>query len=458
MKIPSLALALLSPLLPLPPQESLHAQETVELDGLGLRLDFSDFEEIDGRTFGGGQLRGAWTGSLGGAQVVLDVLAFDAKDWGFREPGGVANEVVGFLRDDGDLTVDGSGYHEGPYGHAEYLSVVTGPLVEGDEVTGRQFVAAGLLPDHGYALHARVRPETEEAVKAFQDFLTEGIRYDGEVRDVEWTLDELRARWQADTPPEMHADFLKNLSKKAWVKKAVLRTDHYVILTNASGGKNFARKLEENYREIAKIFPFEDSEAMRLMPVFLFRDVEDYNDFCVKMGMSRGNAGRSAGHAWKDYYATMYRSPNDPVHIHEQTHQLFANRLFLNGGGSWFQEGVAEYVESSENDRNVIARDVKRGRHTPLAEFFALRSLLFQDEEAVSDDTSQAADHYKQAALLIEFLRDGKWGAGKFDRFLTTVGHTRRNDIPAIRQAFLDIYGVTIEGLDQAFQDYCKKR
>ena len=174
---------------------------------------------------------------------------------------------------------------------------------------------------------------------------------------------------------------------------------------------------------------------MRLMPVFLFRDDEEYNDFCVQMGMSRSNAGRSAGHAWKDYYATTYRSPNDPVHIHEQTHQLFSNRLFLSGGGSWFQEGVAEYVETSDNDRNVIAREVKRGRHTPLTEFMAIRSLLFRDEGA-SDDTTEAGDHYKQAALLIEFLREGKWGAGKFERFLTTVGHTRRNDMEALRRAF----------------------
>ena len=39
------------------------------------------------------------------------------------------------------------------------------------------------------------------------------------------------------------------------------RTDHYLIMTNSSGGKLFGRKLEENYDDIAKAFPFEDVEG-----------------------------------------------------------------------------------------------------------------------------------------------------------------------------------------------------
>jgi len=447
---------LLLPLAALALVRTPRGQETVVLEDLGLTLDFSAFETHGGRTFGG-QLRGAWSGRLDGAEVSLDLFALDAGAFGFEEPGEVANDVVRFLRESLDVTVDRSFQLQGPYGWATYLTVVSGPLVAGGEETGRRYVAAGLLPRHGYALHATLRPATAETTSALETFLREALRYAGDVRDPRWSLDEVRARWRADAPEGVQEEFERNLSKPAWVKKSLLRTDHYLVMTNSSGGALFAKKLEENFRAIAETYPFEDIEGMRLMPVFLFQSEGEYHDFCVQRGMSRENARRSAGHAAADYYATSYRSPQDPVHLHEQVHQIFGNRLFLSGGGSWFQEGVAEYVSSSHNDRNGIAREVKKGRHTPLVEFLQLRSLLFSSEAAPSGG-DRAADHYRQAALLIEFLREGEWGRERFGEFLTTVGHVRRGDLEALRAALRGIYDASIEELDRAFQDWCAKR
>ena len=216
--------------------------------------------------------------------------------------------------------------------------------------------------------------------------------------------------------------------------------------------------MEENYDEIAKAFPFEEVEGMRLMPVFLFLTRDQYNEFYAKIAdTSIAAAQRTGGHAWRDYYATWYEAPGDPVHIHECTHQIFKNRLRINGGGSWFQEGVAEYIETSENDRNEVASQVAKGRHTPLRDFVQLRSLLHSSKDDIRGG-SAAGNHYKQAALLIEFLRESKFGKKKFQEFLHRIGKLERNDLAAIERGLLEVYGVDIDGLQEEFVAYWKKR
>jgi hypothetical protein len=69
------------------------------------------------------------------------------------------------------------------------------------------------------------------------------------------------------------------------------------------------------------VFPFTEVAWQRLMPVFLFKDFDGYVAFGKKQGME--DVADTKGHAWKDYYATYYDSPNDPVHIHEATHHGF---------------------------------------------------------------------------------------------------------------------------------------
>jgi hypothetical protein len=175
-------------------------------------------------------------------------------------------------------------------------------------------------------------------------------------------------------------------------------------------------------------------------------------------GTTLESARKSKGHAYKDYYATWYEAPNDPVHVHELTHQIFGNRLYLSGGGSWFQEGVAEYVESSRNDLNPAASQVGRERHVPLRELMEAPSLLFSSSGESKTGTNDAGDQYKQAALLIEFLREGKAVKARFPEFLRTVGKVRRSDVAAIEAAIHAIYETDIAGLEKLWVEYCKKR
>jgi hypothetical protein len=403
-------------------------------------------------------VRASWRGKLGDSDALILLYTFPLERWGFREPGGVTVVMVDWLREKGEFDVDESFEREGKYGFASLLSVVAGPVREEGKVVGRAYAASGLLAQHGYSFHVILKPEPSAEAKAqLLAFFESGITYGGAERDPQWTMEEVQARWAKDAPDELRADFERNLSKKAWVKNAVLRTEHYLVMTNASGGKKFAEQMEENYAAIGKIFALPSGKACRLLPVFLFRVPDEYYAFCVKRGMSLEDAKRSKGHASLDYYATWYESPTDPTHIHEQTHQLFANRLFLTGGGSWFQEGVAEYVESSKNERNVVSSQVAKGRHLALTEFFQRKSLLWSSAKDRKEGGSEAADLYNQAGLFIEFLRESKWGKDRFPLFLETVGRTPRT-LGKLRAAFETIYGVDIEGVDAKFQEYCAAR
>ena len=400
---------------------------------------------------------GTWSGRLGESEIEVGLVVFEEADF-WLEPGDVTDHVVDFLRQKGSFQVNDSAHLQGEYGHASYASLVAGVIpAEGGQPEGTQYLLGGLLDGSGYLVYVECRPEPEASgASLVEAFLEDGIAYDGPVRDPDWTDEEVLERWRRDAPDQLHEDFEKALDRPRDRKKIVIRTDHYLILTNASSGK-FYKKLEEYYDEISEVYPFPSVKGQRLMPIFLFRTAGEYYDYCGKVaGMPRGEAENTKGHAWRDYYATWYEAPNDPVHIHEMTHQIFDNRLHLGGGGSWFQEGVAEYIETSENDRNNVARLVRNGEHVPLREFVGLSSLV--SSEADVRGRGGAGDAYKQAALLIEFLCESKFGKGQFERFLKTMGKLPYNDVEAIDAGFQAIYGRDLEGVEAEWKKYCKKR
>ncbi len=407
-------------------------------------------------------LHGLWTGKLGESEVAVGVYLYDELNPSINEPGDVSDEAVADLRElDGSWVEVGAWYEGGArYGYAPLVKVVEAEWAPGEgRASGAQFLLAGLLTSKGYVLHVRCDPVLDGGDrKVLLKYFRTGIHYDGPERDADWTQEEAKERWIRDMPESMHEDFLFQLSKPKFAKKAVIRTENYIVLTNSSSGKNFAQQLEENYEEIRATFPFEEVEGQRLMPIYLFRTRGQYKQFFAQIaGISLERAGKSGGHAWRDYYATWYEAPGDPVHIHECTHQIFHNRLGLGGAGSWYQEGVAEYMETADNERNTAARLVKKGEHTPLAEFVTLKSLLHSSKDGVKGG-SAAGQHYKQAALLIEFLRESKFGKGKFTDFIFTMGRIPRNDEEAIEAAFRRIYGLGFEGMDAEWQEYCERR
>ena len=419
----------------------------------GLTLELPALEGLKPVEVRNAQIAARWTGRLGASDLSIDVVVLDAAEFGFREPEDVLSTFeghhVGQYEERGMRVVLGArDVVAGAFGYVPYASTVTADASTAQGDAGRLWIECGLSPTRGWAVLVEAFPVPDAAgVEAIEAFLTEGVVGEGEPRNWRWTDEEALARW-VEFAPEGEEDDMK----------PPLRTQHYIILTNSSGGKKFAEKMEQCYATIQKTFPFPEAEGRRLMPVFLFTTPQQYHEYYAKIaGTTIEQAARSAGHAWRDYYATSYAAPGDPVHIHEATHQIFANRLVLGGGGSWFQEGVAEYIETRANDRNNAARLVKKERHTPLREFVVIPSLL-QSAEVDIKGGDEAGDHYKQAALLIEFLRESKFAKKGFPDFVNAVGRVSRGDLAAIEGAVRRVYGCSLEELEAEWVAYCKKR
>lgn len=396
---------------------------------------------------------GQWNAKFGEKRVFIDLEAWD--NFAGKEPSRITGRVQDHVRsDDYEGPVFQFVEHKllpGKFGFAPYASLLWGSMVERGTTMDIASVwyFAGVTDKSAYLLVVQVEPTATASEQAqVLEFLAKGVSYTGAERDPKWTEDETQQRWDEDSA----------LSEKARKDFKLIRTAHYLVMTNSSGGDRFAKQMELNYATIQKTYPFPEVPGRRLMPVFLFQDPNEYYAFCVKQfEWSMGEARKSKGVASGDFYATWYEAPQDPVHIHEATHQIFRNRLELRGAGSWYQEGVAEYIETKPNERNDIARRVKNGEHTPLREFMRLESLLMSSSDDKSGD-SAASLHYKQAALLIEFLRESKQYKEKFLDWLHAMGHTPDNDVAAIEAVFQRVYGLSIDQLDQELVKYCQKR
>ncbi len=221
----------------------------------------------------------------------------------------------------------------------------------------------------------------------------------------------------------------------------------------------FGKKMEESYEFIRAIYPFEDVAGQRLLPIYYFQDSDEYCDFLVgKIGWAREQAESSGGVASGDWYATYHQATTAPVHVHEATHQIFENRLMLAGGGSWFQEGVAEYMSSTENELNDLKRLAKDDEHTPFRKFLVVPSLLMSNEGERASGESNAGLAYSQAAAIIESVRHAKGTRAKFLPWIHAVGKTACGDLPAIERATVTTLGFDLDGLEAHWKAYCIAR
>jgi hypothetical protein len=395
-----------------------------------------------------------WKARLGKCDVAITFTALPNMDLGFEEPEDVSDRALERFREgfDPSFAYQTLELVNGAFGWAPYVALGWGPFrARGTTaVAGNYSTLGGLLEKHGYALEVIAAPAPDEASeKILLDFLRHGVVYTGKTRNNQWTDAEAKARWLKDAPPATH----KKLKK-------ILRSKHYIVLTDADGGQRFADKMEECYTAIQKTYPFPEVAGRALMPVFLFRTADEYFAFYAKVfATTVEEAQESAGVAYGDFYATWFEAVGDKVHIHEATHQIFDNRLRLSGGGSWFQEGVAEYMATTANDRNDAARAVKNRKHTPLAEFIAIEDLIAANPAATDKKgEDKAGSHYAQAALLIEFLRESPWGGKKFLQWVHAIGLTPDNDRAAIERATQAVYGASLAELEQQWIEYCKKR
>jgi hypothetical protein len=424
------------------------AAETLsfELGQNVLQVDRPTFEGLVAGTATSEQVRAYWGGEVEGSQVRIDVRVLPKDRYYISYPEETVEYVGSLLRDPKYGGHPAFAYAnveqlKGAFGWLPYASLGVGPIPNAVDPAGEVMILSGVLDKHAYAVYAETKPALRG--KARDDllaFLRKGVRATGVAEDPRWTAEEIRVRWEKDVPdPEVRASL-----------RAPVRTAHYLILTDSGAGALFAKKMESFYQRIQKVFPFPEIEGRRLMPVFLFKDRGAYVGFSTKSSSwSREEAEGTKGHAYRDYYATYYDSPNDPVHIHEATHQIFRNRLHVYGGGSWFHEGVAEYMCTTTGERKIFARDaVKKGRFIPLREFVALPQVI--------SGSGSVGGHaaYLQAASLVEFLRDSKWQPGKFPTFVSEMGRLARDDVAGVERKLREIYDADLDVLEAKWLEY----
>lgn len=426
-----------------PPALAATADEAVPTVVGDVSLQLPQLEDLIDLPGIGDQLKGHWRGLLDGVEVRIAYRVYPLDRFGFRDPVDVIMLLENnYSRRNEDFAFTSDRTVRGPFGRAPFAAIATSALPGAAGQPGEMLFLGAILDDIGYSIEVHVYGDLAPARRqVLVDFLEKGVSSTVPPWDPDWTIEEIQARWQRDVPFDP-----KGMQRP-------IRTKHFLVLTNTrAAGKLFGKKMEESYAKVQKMFPFAEEEGARLLPVFIFKTREQYYQYYMHIaGTDRASAEQSKGHAWKDYYATYYESPQDPVHIHEATHQIFANRLRLRGGGSWFQEGVAEYCSTSTNDRKAFARrHAKDRKHIPFRKFVQIPRLI-------SNPYLNSENSYLQAASLTEFLCD-KWNEDKFPEFIRTVGALPRGDDEQVDAALQSIYGVDLDGLEEAWLKYWSRR
>jgi hypothetical protein len=413
-----------------------------------LTLEVPELERLehDGRT--DETLKGWWHGTVAGSEIEILLRVLDRETYWLADPEDVTEYTESVCRDPeyGGDKLFAYAHREtvsGPFGFYPYAAFAHGPRPNQHEPKGEVIVLGGVLEKHAYVVRVTATPvlpkEPRDQIVAF---LKSGVKATGKVQDKRWTDAEAKERWAKSTPDPKVREGLKD----------VVRTEHYIILTNSGAGALFAKKMESYYDYIQKIFPFEEHPHRRLMPVLLFKSKEEYYAFASHTGAMK-DADTTKGHAWKDYYATYYDSPNDPVHIHEATHQIFMNRLRLPGGGSWFQEGVAEYICTKPGMRKAFAKQAAGSGEHP-----TFRGLMMSERLLAGVEPIDGYAAYTMAASIIELLREDKRFAPKFQEVVHALGGLAREDLEGTQAVFRKAYDLDIDGLEAAWKKYWQAR
>jgi hypothetical protein len=321
------------------------------------------------------------------------------------------------------------------------------------EITGEPGADVRWTGDR-FAVHQRVIGRGRHGIELeVQIPLDASPGTEGCARAVLESLDLLPVREEHGwTDPEVRDELRRCFPGKSFDRLRVCRSAHYILLTDASAKDNVLSFLEENaVPSFHRLFPWvEQPKPGRLLEVILFRNELAYQEYCLAYGLPPRMAERTRGHASGSHHATWYCSPRDPTHFHEAIHQLVASWMRLDGGGPWFQEGLAEYAEAIFLPRNLhrLARNqVRSGTVVPLRRLVVLEDLLESEPRGASPQ-----DRYNQVASLIGFVRE-VWPE-RFRRFVEELGVQPPGDAALIEAALRRSLGLSIDALDVAWRAF----
>ncbi len=342
------------------------------------------------------------------------------------------------------------------------LLLVLSPLAPGDQVEllDGQRLEGFLLEDTGTHIRFQVAGESKPRKLKHHEIKHLSLTFPSEeeriAADPRWAPERERAAIERYFLPEEHEDI------------EIVRSKHYIIFSTASGADRMKKAMEEIYKAFAKTFPFEEPKSAPLLPVYLLKDHGQYTEWSMRAtGWNREQAKASAGHASGPYFSTYYTGGANATMYHEAGHQLVGNRLNLEGGGSWFQEGMAVYFEDkwkkSKGLSSVASGMIKSDRYTPFRELFEVKSLLHSEGDSARE--SKSRQRYTQSGTIIYFLAEGplKKDFGKMLAALRSYGHARAGNGTSAERSmwdtiFREAYGLDVDGVEAAWKKWFLKR
>jgi hypothetical protein len=246
-----------------------------------------------------------------------------------------------------------------------------------------------------------------------------------------------------------------NFGKDRAGKVAKVPTKHFDLFTDSRAAREkFTEGLETTYDFVKKTLG--TPEMTEKLPVYLFQNKTLYEEFCVRViGWTQKKAQDTGGVGSGRWFATYYQAPEAPVIAHELTHSIF-HRMVGWSGGSWFQEGVAGYVEYLWQKRRPaveFAPRLRGGQFFPLKKFLAVPVLI--DQEVVTGGAGNSDSLYFQAAAFYEFLFRGPhreaWAKAQPILAKIEVDDAMRPDLVA------KLLGMPIEALEKSWIEWGSK-
>jgi hypothetical protein len=414
--------------------------------GMPLKITWPEFESLTESD----ELEDAksrWTATLGGSDfdVRFFVEANDASQ--HPEPEDMAEASVFVLRDalkesapDDRASFSPQEIVAGPFGFAAHAALVTGEVAprSGGEAKVAVWMLAGLAQDSAFALVLCAAPPPDAEVRAKIDaFLRKGVVWSGPVRDPKWTDDEARARWTRMAPKSSQMKLGK-----------IVRSAHYIVMSNTASADRYAKKLEERYATIKKQFPFAEYPSQRLLPVFYFRTADETRQIVREVFGIEDTNSNIDSYANDDFLVTSADSDDEYEEFYDAVDQLWANRVRAIGGGAWLTVGMKELIGYPANTRTVTASQLRKGRFTPLA------TLL--DDEMWSSRGETEMPYGEQSAFFVDYLRDTY--KDKFTLVVRTVGTLPDDDPRWVSEELKKILGADVDELEKKWIAWCAKR
>ncbi len=234
---------------------------------------------------------------------------------------------------------------------------------------------------------------------------------------------------------------------------------HYHIYSDApkSGALALEETLEEDLvpRLLEAFGPLlPKNKSFPPLVVFLHRNRGSFVLDALDRGIARPWAEKVDGFAWGPHYSTWFDSPKAPVHFHEGTHQFVQGALGLDGGGAWFQEGLADWIEMGVRKVPIRrrARNLLRTKKTPsledLMKITSLQELKENEETPISTE-----EGYLLSASLIAYIHQ-TFGKKIFLSFVREVGILPGRKPRLIDQACNRTLGITLRELETKWRKW----